>query len=152
MRLLRQRRIANVGPLVGGLDLQEALQVLAREPQANHSGTIVDHFDRVCGNDKMTPSQQPERKRRGRRTRLVRLSPAVPGWLGGAAFGVGKVTVDQRKGELLLPAHELEPVPLELVAPGLARACNACRSATSKRTAVSMHSTLAIDDRRLVSV
>ena len=54
-------------------------------------------------------------------------------------------------GVLLLPAGELEPVRLEFVAPAL-RSCNACRSATSMLTASCRHSTLAIDDRRLVLV
>ena len=36
--------------------------------------------------------------------------------LGGVPFRTAKVTVDQRMGELLLPARELEPVRLELVA------------------------------------
>jgi len=35
------------------------------------------------------------------------------------SIGVAKVTVDQRMAELLLPAHELEPVRLELVAAGV---------------------------------
>jgi len=40
--------------------------------------------------------------------------------LRGVALGAAKVTVDQRVGELLLPARELEPVRLELVAAGAA--------------------------------
>jgi hypothetical protein len=36
--------------------------------------------------------------------------------LGSVPFRKAKVTVDQRMGELLLPARELEPVRLEFVA------------------------------------
>jgi len=40
--------------------------------------------------------------------------------LGGVAFRMAKVTVDQRMGELLLPARKLEPVRLEFVATRIA--------------------------------
>ncbi len=40
--------------------------------------------------------------------------------LGGVAFRTAKVTVDQRMGELLLPARELEPVRLEFLAASVA--------------------------------
>jgi len=36
--------------------------------------------------------------------------------LGGVGFGVAKVAVDQRMGELLLPARQFESVRLEFVA------------------------------------
>jgi len=67
--------------------------------------------------------------------------------LGGVAFGAGKVTVDQREGELPLPACELEPVRLELVAARVALVQRL--SLDDVRTASCMHSTLAIDDRCL---
>jgi hypothetical protein len=40
--------------------------------------------------------------------------------LGGVGFGVAKVAVDQRMGELLLPARQFESVRLEFVAARLA--------------------------------
>jgi hypothetical protein len=43
------------------------------------------------------------------------------GWLGGVAFGAAPVAVDQGVGELLLPAHELEPVRFEFGAVGVVR-------------------------------
>jgi len=66
------------------------------------------------------------------------------------AIGAAKVTIDQRMGELPLPARELEPVGLQFAAARV-RSCNACRFATSMRSASCRHSTLAIDDRPLVS-
>jgi hypothetical protein len=63
-------------------------------------------------------------------------------------IGAANLTVDQRMRELLLLARELEPVRLELV---IARVALPQRLPLCDGTAICMHSTLAIDDRRLGS-